>query len=42
MRLRSEVTELGVLELWCVARDGSGKWKLEFNVRERPAHADEP
>jgi hypothetical protein len=28
------VTETGVLELWCVARDGR-KWKLEFNVRER-------
>jgi molecular chaperone DnaK (HSP70) len=28
------VTETGVLQLWCVARDGR-KWKLEFNVRER-------
>ncbi|HKW99459.1 MAG TPA: Hsp70 family protein [Bryobacteraceae bacterium] len=28
------VTETGVLELWCVARDGR-RWKLEFNVRER-------
>jgi hypothetical protein len=28
------VTETGVLELWCVARNGH-KWKLEFNVRER-------
>jgi hypothetical protein len=41
VRLKSEVTELGVLELWCVARDGSGKWKLEFNVRERPHGADD-
>jgi molecular chaperone DnaK (HSP70) len=36
VRLRSEVTELGVLELWCVAKGGGGKWKLEFKVRERP------
>ncbi|HUI55271.1 MAG TPA: Hsp70 family protein [Bryobacteraceae bacterium] len=28
------ITETGVLQLWCVARDGR-KWKLEFNVRER-------
>lgn len=31
--LETVVTETGVLELWCVARDGR-KWKLEFNVRE--------
>jgi hypothetical protein len=30
----SIVTETGMLQLWCVARDGR-KWKLEFNVRER-------
>jgi molecular chaperone DnaK (HSP70) len=30
----SVVTETGMLQLWCVARDGR-KWKLEFNVRER-------
>jgi len=28
------VTETGMLQLWCVARDGQ-RWKLEFNVRER-------
>jgi hypothetical protein len=28
------VTPTGMLELWCVARDGR-RWKLEFNVRER-------
>jgi Hsp70 protein len=27
------VTETGVLQLWCAARDGR-RWKLEFNVRE--------
>ena len=32
--LESQVTETGMLELWCVAADGR-RWKLEFNVRER-------
>ena len=30
------VTETGMLQLWCVARDGR-RWKLEFNVREQVA-----
>jgi hypothetical protein len=30
------ITETGVLQLWCVARDGR-RWKLEFNVRETVA-----
>jgi hypothetical protein len=30
----SVVTETGLLQLWCVARDGR-RWKLEFNVREK-------
>ncbi len=34
--LETVVTETGVLQLWCVARDGR-RWKLEFNVRA--AHA---
>jgi molecular chaperone DnaK (HSP70) len=34
VRLRAHVTELGTLELWCVARDGARRWKLEFNVRQ--------
>lgn len=32
VHLTSKVTELGVLELWCVANDGR-KWKLEFDIR---------
>lgn len=32
VKLKSRVTELGVLELWCVAGDGR-RWKLEFDVR---------
>jgi molecular chaperone DnaK (HSP70) len=34
--LETVVTETGMLQLWCVARDGR-RWKLEFNVRERIA-----
>lgn len=33
--LTAHVTEVGTLELWCRARDGSGRWKLEYSVRER-------
>ena len=36
VRLETVVTEIGLLQLWCVARDGR-RWKLEFNVRERIA-----
>jgi hypothetical protein len=32
VRLRAHVTEIGTLEVWCVARDGE-KWKLEFDLR---------
>jgi hypothetical protein len=34
VRLRARATEIGTLELYCVARDGQGKWQLEFNVRQ--------
>jgi hypothetical protein len=34
VRLEAQVTEVGTLALWCVARDGR-RWKLEFNVRSR-------
>ncbi|MBK9032660.1 MAG: Hsp70 family protein [Myxococcales bacterium] len=33
--LTATVTEVGTLELWCKARDGAGRWKLEYSVRER-------
>jgi molecular chaperone DnaK (HSP70) len=36
VRLHTHVTAVGTMELWCVARDGSGRWKLEYNVREQP------
>jgi len=32
------ITETGLLQLWCVARDGR-RWKLEFNLRQRVAAA---
>jgi hypothetical protein len=33
--LESRVTEVGTLELWCVAREAERRWKLEFNLKER-------
>ena len=36
VRLMTHVTPVGTLELWCVAKDGAKRWKLEFNVREAP------
>lgn len=33
VKIRSCVTELGVLELWCIANDGR-QWKLEFDTRK--------
>lgn len=33
--LQSKMTEIGTLELWCVARESDRRWKLEFNLRER-------
>lgn len=30
----SRLTELGLLELWCVSTRGTGRWKLEFSVRD--------
>jgi len=38
VKLKAKVTELGVLELWCVALDGR-KWKLEFDVRHNKQSA---
>jgi hypothetical protein len=34
VQLETVVTETGMLELWCVARDGR-RWKLEYQVREK-------
>jgi hypothetical protein len=32
--LAARSTEIGTLELYCVAREGSNRWRLEFNVRD--------
>jgi molecular chaperone DnaK (HSP70) len=32
--LESKMTEIGTIELWCVARDRSQRWKLELSIRE--------
>lgn len=40
VRIISHVSEVGVLELWCVSRDGNKRWKLEYNIRERTGAVD--
>jgi hypothetical protein len=32
--LAARSTEIGTLELWCVAKEGGNRWRLEFNVRD--------
>jgi hypothetical protein len=34
VRLRAALTEIGTLELWCVAEDRDQRWKLEFELRQ--------
>ena len=34
VRFHSEITELGVFELWCQSTKSAGRWKLEFSVRK--------
>jgi len=34
VRFQSKITELGVMELWCVSTRSDCKWKLEFSVRD--------
>jgi hypothetical protein len=41
VRFQSRITELGVLELWCVGTKHPGRWKLEFSVREARGEAPE-
>ncbi|QAT83742.1 heat shock protein 70 family protein [Corallococcus coralloides] len=33
VNLQAAVTEVGTLELRCLEKNGSGRWKLELNVR---------
>src|SRR5205807_1161529 len=39
--LAARCTEIGTLELYCVARDGHNRWRLEFNVRDIVKEADD-
>ena len=32
--LQTRVTEIGTVDLYCVARNDDRQWKLEFNIRE--------
>ena len=34
VRFHSQLSELGVFELWCQSTRDNQRWKLEFNVRE--------
>ena len=34
VRFQASITELGMLELWCVRPGTNERWKLEFSVRE--------
>ncbi len=40
--LAARSTEIGTLELWCVAKEGSNRWRLEFNVRDIVRAPEEP
>jgi hypothetical protein len=39
--LAARCTEIGTLELFCVAREGANRWRLEFNVRDIVKDPDE-
>jgi hypothetical protein len=39
--LAARSTEIGTLELWCVAKEGNNRWRLEFNVRDIVRDAEE-
>jgi hypothetical protein len=34
VRFHSDITELGVFELWCHSTKSANRWKLEFSVRK--------
>ena len=39
--LATRSTEIGTLELYCVAKEGDNRWRLEFNVRDVLKDEDE-
>lgn len=40
--LAARSTAIGTLELFCVARDGHNRWRLEFNIRDLVQEAPSP
>jgi len=42
VRLESVLTEVGVLELWCIEEDGDQRWKLELDLRAAETDAPAP
>jgi hypothetical protein len=42
VHLRATLTEIGTLELWCVAQQGDQRWRLEFEARMQPEGNDDP
>jgi hypothetical protein len=40
--LAARTTAVGTLELYCVAKSGGNRWRLEFNTREIVAPPEEP
>ncbi len=39
--LAARCTEIGTLELYCVAKEGNNRWRLEFNVRDIIKESDD-
>lgn len=37
--LHTKISDIGILELWCIAKSGKKRWKLEFQVRESKAQS---
>ena len=40
-RLRASFTEVGTLELWCESRDTPHRWRLQFELRDEEAQAQQ-
>jgi len=41
IRLRASFTEVGTLELWCESRDTPHRWRLQFELRDEEAQAQQ-
>ena len=40
VRLKSVLTEIGTIQIWCMEENGSGEWKLEYEIRELEIEAE--